>query len=81
MSGVFPPLTCNDVKRTLKHLGFEFLRQVGSHERWVRLRPSPARQVTVDCPKAPFSQMLVGSMATQAGMTKREFYEAWRAAR
>jgi hypothetical protein len=31
--------------------------------------------VTVDCPKAPFSQDLIGSMAKQAGVTKMTIYD------
>ncbi len=33
-------------------------------------------KVTVDCPKAPFSQTLIGSMTKQAGVTKKAFYAA-----
>jgi hypothetical protein len=32
--------------------------------------------VTVDGPKAPFSQILIRSMAHQAGVSKKEFYAA-----
>jgi predicted RNA binding protein YcfA (HicA-like mRNA interferase family) len=74
MSGVYPPLTCKDVKRILKVLGFVFRNKEGSHENWVRELPKPFRKVTVDCPKAPFSQMLIESMASQAGVSKKEFY-------
>lgn len=33
------------------------------------------RKVTVDCPKAPFSQDLITSMAHQAGVTKKRIYD------
>lgn len=78
MSGIFPPLTCKDVKRTLKSLGFTHRNTEGSHENWIREEPKPFRKVTVDCPKAPFSQILIELMARQAGMTKKEFYAAYR---
>jgi len=70
------PLTCKEVKRILKNLGFEFRNQVGSHEHWIKETSSGRRKVTVDCPKAPFSQMLIDSMASQAGVSVREFYKA-----
>lgn len=76
MSGAYPPLTCKQVKQVLKNLGFAFRDQKGSHENWVRSEPAPFRKVTVDCPKAPFSQMLLESMARQAGVSKKEFYRA-----
>ncbi len=78
MSGVYPPLTCKQVKQVLKELGFEHRDTRGSHESWVREQPPPFRKVTVDCPKAPFSQMLLESMAHQAGVTKKKFYEVFR---
>jgi len=34
------------------------------------------RKVTVDCPKAPFGPVLIGSMCHQAGVTKKELYAA-----
>jgi predicted RNA binding protein YcfA (HicA-like mRNA interferase family) len=79
MSGEFPPLTCKDVKETLKHLGFAARPQKGtSHEQWVRKTNGAFHKVTVDCPKAPFSPDLINSMAKQAGLTKKEFYSAFR---
>ncbi|WP_405126775.1 hypothetical protein [Ralstonia pseudosolanacearum] len=33
-------------------------------------------KVTVDCPKAPFSQTLIAFMARQAGVSKKAFYAA-----
>lgn len=76
MSGVHPPLTCKQVKQILVVLGFSFKEQRGSHESWTREVPPPFRKVTVDCPNAPFSQMLIESMARQAGATKKQFYKA-----
>ena len=75
MSGRFPPLTCKQVKLILKRLGFEPRpRKSTSHEQWVKKESGRLYKVTVDCPKAPFSQTLIGSMAKQAGVTKKAFY-------
>ncbi|QNT25524.1 type II toxin-antitoxin system HicA family toxin [Ralstonia solanacearum] len=71
------PLTCKDVKQILKNLGFNFRDQNGSsHEQWVRKDDRGFYKVTVDCPKAPFSQTLITFMARQAGVSKKEFYAA-----
>jgi predicted RNA binding protein YcfA (HicA-like mRNA interferase family) len=77
MSGAYPPLSCADVKRILKNLGFSPRPKKGtSHEQWVKFESGRIFKVTVDCPKAPFSQDLISSMARQAGMSKKEFYRA-----
>jgi len=74
VSGQHPPLTCSQVKGVLTYLGFSFYTQKGSsHEQWKKA--GHPGKVTVDCPKAPFSHDLVGYMATQAGVTKKEFYK------
>ena len=40
MSGVFPPLSCKEVKRALEHLGFRPRPRTGtSHEQWVKYSP------------------------------------------
>ena len=77
MSGAHPPLTCREVKQILTALGFAPRPQKGtSHEHWVKTAGSRFYKVTVDCPKAPFSQDLIGSMSRQAGVTKKQFYAA-----
>jgi predicted RNA binding protein YcfA (HicA-like mRNA interferase family) len=76
MSSAFPPLQCRDVKRILKNLGFSFVVQRGSHEKWQKTVNGKLFSVTVDCPHAPFSQTLITSMASQAGVSKKQFYEA-----
>lgn len=77
MSGAHPPLTCKQVKDALTSLGFEPRPQKGtSHEQWVKDVNGRRYKVTVDCPKAPFSQDLIGSMARQAGITKKQLYKA-----
>jgi predicted RNA binding protein YcfA (HicA-like mRNA interferase family) len=74
--GSRPQLDCKAVKRLLKLLGFELKRQIGSHEHYQMFARGKTRTVTVDCPKAPFSQDLIKSMSSQAGLTKAEFYDA-----
>lgn len=77
MSGKHPPLTCKQVKQILSSLGFIPRPQKGtSHEQWVKDAGGTRFKVTVDCPKAPFSPDLIKSMATQAGVSKKEFYAA-----
>lgn len=77
MSKEHPPLTCDEVKQILKNLGFSPRPKKGtSHEQWVTPQGVPFRRVTVDCPKAPFTRDLISSMASQAGVTKKQFYAA-----
>lgn len=79
MSKEHPPLTCADVKRLLKNLGFQpRAKKAGtSHEDWVANHfRGEFRKVTVDCNSAPFTQDLIRWMAKQAGLTKKEFYAA-----
>jgi predicted RNA binding protein YcfA (HicA-like mRNA interferase family) len=73
------PLTCAQVKQILTKLGFKPRPQKGtSHEQWVKYDQDGnlLGKVTVDCPKAPFSQDLIAFMARQAGVTKKDFYAA-----
>lgn len=73
----YPPLTCREVKRALKNLGFTFRNQDGSHEQWVGTTPDGKfAKVTVDCPKAPFSRNLLKWMAQQAGVSVEVFCKA-----
>ena len=74
MSGDNPPLTCKEIKAILAYLGFAKESQKGSHEQWVLIKNGRKYKVTVDCPKSPFSQTLIKSMATQAGVSKKDFY-------
>ncbi len=75
MSGEQPPITCKELKAILIYLGFVFDSQRGSHEQWVLIKNNRKYKVTVDCPKSPFSQTLIKSMADQAGKTKKDFYQ------
>ncbi len=77
MSGRFHPLTCKQVKTILSNLGFKLRDHNGtSHEQWIKRTEDSFYKVTVDCPKQPFSQDLISSMAKQAGVSKKEFYAA-----
>lgn len=78
MSGEYPPITCKELKAILAYMGFAFDTQKGSHEQWVLIKDKRKYKVTVDCPKAPFSQTLIKSMAEQAGVKKKEFYRIFK---
>jgi hypothetical protein len=80
MSGQHPPISCSDFKAILKRLGLSARPKKSgtSHEDWVTPEGVvPFRKVTVDCPKAPFSQDLISSMAKQAGTTKKHIYDMY----
>jgi predicted RNA binding protein YcfA (HicA-like mRNA interferase family) len=75
MSGEYPPITCKELKLILAYLGFvSQKRTASSHEQWIKDENGRRYKVTVDCPKAPFSQQLIKIMAQQAGVTKKDFY-------
>jgi predicted RNA binding protein YcfA (HicA-like mRNA interferase family) len=77
VSKKYPPLTCKQVKRALKKLGFTLRSQEGSHEQWIgKDLQGKFAKVTVDCPKAPFSDDLTKWMAKQAGRTVAQLYAA-----
>ena len=72
----FAPPTCNQVKRALKNMGFRGEKQKGtSHEHYKKEVGDMLYKVTVDCPNAPFSNDLVKSMSSQAGVSKRVFLQ------
>lgn len=77
MSGHHPPLTCAQFKVVLSKLGFapRPMKSGTSHEDWVATIGGKFHKVTVDCPKAPFSQDLISSMARQAGVNKKRIYQ------
>lgn len=72
------PLTCKEVKKILKNLGFEKkkTKNATSHEKWSKTTSVTRYNVTVDCPKQPFSHDLIASMARQAGVSKKKFYDS-----
>jgi predicted RNA binding protein YcfA (HicA-like mRNA interferase family) len=79
VSGEYPPLTCKDLKKILGFLGFIPRPTKGtSHEQWVKEENGRLYKVTVDCPKASFSQTLIKSMAEQAGVKKKDFYRIFK---
>lgn len=76
MSSEFPPITYKDVIYGLTLLGFELRKKKGTaHEQWVKVTDGQLRKVTVDKHEAPFGQFLVASMASQSGLSKKEFYK------
>jgi predicted RNA binding protein YcfA (HicA-like mRNA interferase family) len=71
------PLTLKEVETALKVLGFQRRPQKGtSHIHWIKDERGRRFKVTVDPPKAPFSQDLISFMARQAGVGKKQFYRA-----
>ena len=77
MSAQYPPLDCKQVKQILQKLGFTPRPRKGtSHEQWVKIKNDRLYKVTVDCPKQPFTAGLIQSMASQAGVSKKKFYDA-----
>ena len=78
MGRKYPPLTCKEVKRILKALGFAFHRQKGSHEHWKAVVDGQLRLVTVDCPKEPFVPPLLSSMVRQSGYSIEYWYQQLR---
>lgn len=69
----YAPPTCKQLKNALTKAGFCKENQVGSHEKWAKTDSKGKRWVvTVDCPKSPFSNTLLVSMANQAGLSKKE---------
>lgn len=76
MPKAYPKLTCAEVKKILKNLGFEERAQKGSHQHFVKDIEGRRYKVTVDCPKAPFSDFLIKSMIRQSGCPKEIFLAA-----
>lgn len=74
MSGIYPQLTCKEVKQILKTLGFEPRpRTSASHEQWVKIGNGKLFKVTVDCSKSPFSPDLISSMHNKPVSAKKSF--------
>ena len=70
------PLTASEVRKILKALGFEARPQKSTaHEHWVKQSPE-FRKVTLSAHNEPFDNFIVASMARQAGVSVRDFYEA-----
>lgn len=63
------------MKAVLAKLGFQARPQKAtSHEQWVKGEGEDFRRVTVDCPKAPFTDGLLSIMLHQMGISKKEFF-------
>lgn len=79
MSAHHPPITCREFKEILSKLGFTERpnRSGTSHVHFVAMVDGQFRKVTVDCPQAPFTHDLIGSMAKQAGVTKKVIYDVY----
>lgn len=70
------PLKAAEVRKILKALGFEPRPQKSTgHEHWVNAGP-PFRKVTLSAHNEPFDDFIVSSMARQAGVSVKAFYEA-----
>lgn len=69
------PLKAAEVRKILKKLGFlpRPIKGTG-HEHWVST--NPFRKVTLSAHNEPFDDFIVGSMARQAGVSVRQFYDA-----
>jgi predicted RNA binding protein YcfA (HicA-like mRNA interferase family) len=77
MSSQHPPLTYKDVIRGLKKLGFiQRPKTATTHEQCVKTKDGRFYKVTVDFSKSPYSHDLIKSMASQAGVSKKDFYDA-----
>lgn len=64
------------MKSVLGALGFTPRPQKAtSHEQWVKGSGPDYKRVTVDCPKAPFTDGLLAMMLHQAGISKKDFYK------
>jgi predicted RNA binding protein YcfA (HicA-like mRNA interferase family) len=70
------PLRAAEVRKILKELGFTLRPQKSTgHEHWVR-EGYPFRKVTLSAHNEPFDDFIVGSMARQAGVSVRAFFDA-----
>ena len=69
------PLKAAEVRKILRNLGFEErpTKSTG-HEHWVK--SEPFRKVTLSAHNEPFDDFIVNSMARQAGLSVKAFYEA-----
>jgi len=76
--GGFRPLKCRDVKRALTTLDFKEQPGGGSsHSQWEKIDEyGHKHKVTVDCHKGEVRAIDVRSIISQAGVTKKQFYDA-----
>ena len=70
------PLKAAEVRKILRSLGFtQRPTKSTGHEHWVCEGP-PFRKVTMSAHSEPFDDFIVSSMARQAGVTVKVFYES-----
>lgn len=68
-------LKAAEVRKILRALGFVPRPFKGTaHEHWVN--SEPFRKVALDAHNEPFDDFIIASMARQAGVTVKQFYEA-----
>lgn len=68
------PQKCDEVRRALRELGFEFKRQGrGSHEHWEGVVDGQRRLVTLDCHKGRVRPKDLRSIISQSSVKRREF--------
>lgn len=74
----FRPLPCSDVKKALKNLGFTKKNKGSgtSHEQWRKVVDNKLYKATVDCHKGEVKAMDVRSIIKQAGVSKKQFFDA-----
>ena len=73
----FRPMKCRDAKKTLKNLGFKpEANKGGSHTKWRATIRGKLRKVTLDCHNGEVRPIDVKSMIGQAGVTKKQWYDA-----
>lgn len=76
MGGRHRSLTSAEVVTAITLLGFAYKETRGGHANYISTARGKFRKVTVSGHLAPFSQDLIGAMAFQAGVTKKELYAA-----
>lgn len=75
----FKPLKCRDAEKALRELGFEEQKKksAGSHRQYKKIDHNGKMwKVTLDCHKGEVSARNVKSMAKQAGVGRKAFYDA-----
>jgi hypothetical protein len=73
------PLKAAEVRKILRALGFEPRPIKGTgHEHWDEhwVAENPFRKVTLSAHNEPFDDFIVSSMARQAGVSVKAFYQA-----
>lgn len=70
-------MKCRDVERALRSLGFTKDPGRGTnHDQWRIIRDGRMYKVTVSCHKGEVKAKDIRSIISQAGVTRREWYDA-----